>query len=238
MKVCAISDLHGTLPIIGECDVVFICGDLFPLEYDTAYKKCYNWFNSEFADWVESLPCDKVFIIPGNHDFAFASDKSFNMFDPTKEGQYADPNRVNNIIAANPKLKDKLSYLVDEEYTYNGVKIYGTPWCISPSGFAFIDSSGIFYDRIPDCDVLLCHQPPAVKKLGTSKYWSGKEVDYGSKKLSDIIKEKDIKYCFCGHIHSGTHGGVIIDGCKTVFYNVSIKNEDYDVEFPPLYLEI
>ena len=31
MKICAISDIHGYLPKMEECDVVCICGDILPL---------------------------------------------------------------------------------------------------------------------------------------------------------------------------------------------------------------
>ena len=30
--ICGISDLHGNLPEITSCDIVVICGDIFPLD--------------------------------------------------------------------------------------------------------------------------------------------------------------------------------------------------------------
>ena len=56
--------------------------------------------------------------------------------------------------------------------------------------------------------------------------------------LKQKIISKDIKYNFCGHIHTGTHGGITTDECNTIFYNVSIKDEDYKVAFKPTYVEI
>lgn len=221
-KICAISDLHGALPKIEECDVVCICGDLFPLEIQRINSECEYWLDSVFADWIDNLPCSKVIMIAGNHDFYFE-----------RKGYV----KVCNLIKDNPKLKDKLIYLDNDSYWINGeIKVYGCPWCTGPYGWAFVDESGGHYNAIPNCDILLTHQPPKVEKLGCSYPGKVYEQDFGSDKLRDKILSKKIGINFCGHIHTGTHGGITIDGCDTKFYNVSIKDEDYKNIFPPTYV--
>ena len=65
--ICAISDLHGILIDIEPCDLVLICGDTIPLNIQSNSKKTKRWLVNEFKPWCESLPCNKVLFIAGNH---------------------------------------------------------------------------------------------------------------------------------------------------------------------------
>ena len=70
MLVTALSDIHGTLlPIesFKPCELVCICGDISPLNIQGTHKKMRKWLVNEFKPWCESLPCDKVIFIAGNH---------------------------------------------------------------------------------------------------------------------------------------------------------------------------
>ena len=72
MKIKAFSDNHGYLPSIeeiGECDVLCICGDIFPLQEQRDYYGSLSWYLGIFYPWVQSLKCKKVIMIAGNHDF-------------------------------------------------------------------------------------------------------------------------------------------------------------------------
>ena len=69
LKIVAISDIHGLLPELPECDVVCCAGDISPLEYQTDQTQMLGWFYLVFLPWVESLPCKKFVMISGNHDF-------------------------------------------------------------------------------------------------------------------------------------------------------------------------
>jgi predicted phosphohydrolase len=71
MKVTAISDLHGNLIDIEPCDTLLICGDISPLEIQRDYIQMTKWFFNEFQKWIMNLPCDRVILTPGNHDFWF-----------------------------------------------------------------------------------------------------------------------------------------------------------------------
>jgi hypothetical protein len=95
------------------------------------------------------------------------------------------------------------------------------------------------YNKIPECDVLLTHQPPSIGNLGKSFYWDPhKATDWGSDRLRVNLKDKNILVNFSGHVHSGDHERILYPtlGCDTVFYNVSIKNEQYRVAFQPRYI--
>ena len=66
MKTIVMSDLHGYLPdvkTIKEAEVLFVCGDIVPLEIQNDIKKSRIWFYNDFLNWTNSLPVDKVFII-------------------------------------------------------------------------------------------------------------------------------------------------------------------------------
>lgn len=67
MKICAISDIHGELINIPECDVLCIAGDIVELNVQRDNELSKHWFENEFVPWVNKLPCKKVIATPGNH---------------------------------------------------------------------------------------------------------------------------------------------------------------------------
>ena len=70
MKICGISDIHGNLiENIPECDVLCICGDIVTLNAQRNIEASKHWWETKFIKWIDKLPCKKVVVIPGNHDF-------------------------------------------------------------------------------------------------------------------------------------------------------------------------
>ena len=117
MKICAISDTHGYLPDIKPCDILLICGDISPLNYQRSIPLMNDWIDCEFTEWVKNLPCEKVVFIAGNHDLFL-------------ERTPKEIIRDNLSILTNNKAK----YLEDDYYDYLSdtgkiYRIYGTPAC-------------------------------------------------------------------------------------------------------------
>lgn len=227
MKIVGISDIHGNLIDCPECDVLCIAGDIFPLDIQRRYVESVRWMRYKFVPWVESLPCKKVILVAGNHDFLLDSDYSDPLIDLDSPSEF------------NPyELSEKLIYLDKKMVEIDGVTFYGDPTCTGPRGWAFYrrDEHGLF-DSIPNCDVLITHQPPYGKVstvLQEDSFNHGR--NYGAKSLTDRLQQGGVKYCLSGHIHSGLHTGEKIGECMC--YNVSIKDERYVVSYNPFILEI
>jgi len=220
-RIIAISDLHGYLPEIEyETDILLIAGDLFPLEVQRSTSLSEEWLRSEFADWAKNVPAKYIVMVAGNHDFFF------ERVSPIKT----------ELILGEVGLAEKVFYLENTLIEIEGIKIFGCPYCSGPFGWAFCPSDSVDwvkpkYDMIQDCDILLCHQPPKVGKVGCSYPGKPYERNFGSEYLAEVISKKNIGAVVCGHIHGGQHDGVDYNG--TMVYNVSLKDEDYKVNYLP-----
>lgn len=231
VRTTVISDLHGNLPTISECDLLCICGDVIPLNIQNDMHKSKYWFTNDFRKWINNLPCKKVLMIAGNHDkwLEQATDVEITLL------EYAT--------------KYKLKYLKDELYETMGLKIYGTPNCTRFGNWSFMYSSEKLtelFEKIPDnVDILLTHDAPyGMQNVGTITENDSNE-DVGSVELRKAILRAKPKYTFCGHVHSGNHklSEVIhnMDGMTqliTEIANVSLLDESYALVNKPLTLNI
>lgn len=217
MKVLAISDLHGNLPKnLPEADIALICGDIVPLVLQRDEKLVAMWMCSLFTAWAEELPVYKVFFIAGNHDCF--TDKYRRWF---------------------PK-DDKVTYLEDEEIEYvhkdKTYRIYGTPWCKKfGNWFHNLESDKLYkaMSKIPkNLDILMTHEAP----FGETDRPVDSDKHLGSDEIRQAIIEKEPRYVFHGHIHSGSHDISKIGTSK--IYNVSILDEAYEEAYQPLVLEL
>jgi Icc-related predicted phosphoesterase len=237
MKVIALSDLHGYLPEITErVDIVIIPGDIVDLYYQNSTYKSISWFNRIFVPWALDLPCDKVVIIAGNHDFFFQrivenkfAGKNIGIDDPSEYRNYIE-SESSWVVQDELILPKKIVYLQDSLFSYGGKTFYGTPWCPDLSRWAFYKSSDDLkkaFNRIPEnVDVLITHTPGKnVNDTGVSLQRLDKP-EYGSQELTDAVIEKKPKWWFVGHVHSGNH--TITDFYGTNVVNVSIKDEGYE----------
>lgn len=221
------SDLHGYLPEINPCELVLICGDIVPLSAQGSSRYTSRWYERAFKTWAESLPCDKVIFIAGNHELHFPNHYEYykKMF----------PNN------------SKVTYLYHEEYTYLGsdgkeYRIFGTPYCQEFGNWAFmlLDSElREKYSEIPEnLDILLTHDQcygyGDILLQKDCPWATGEHI--GNKPLTEAVLEKQPKYLFTAHLHSVDHNCVMINQTKR--YNVSLKDESYQAVYSPLYLEI
>lgn len=247
MHCLGISDLHGTLPKdLPTCDVVFCAGDISPLEIQSDQTSMVSWFCLVFLPWVESLPCKKFVMISGNHDF-FLQNIHRRLIDESDGYRRYTWRSASDVMKKllPGKLRgkyNKLVYLCDSSYEYEGHRFYGTPWIRDLFNLAFYQDNDTLmekYKNIPkQCDVIITHMPPKIEGLGEviqgGCFNTG--TDYGSPELAEVLKTRDFKYALCGHVHSGQHLPVELDGKKLV--NVSLKNEDYKESYYPFCFEI
>ena len=226
MKICATSDLHGYLPEIDKCDLVLICGDIVSLRSQRYPKSCKKWYTGVFQPWVDSLPCDKVLFIPGNHEVGVEGhdDEYKKLFGPYKK--------------ATILIHEPYEYLSDDGTFY---KIFGTPYCKVFGNWAYMRPNSDLkekFSEIPEgLDILLTHDVAdgyADQSLQDIGY--GTEEHFGTVELRDAILEKKPKYHFSGHIHTADHNLIMIGDTK--HYNVSYIDEKYNPAFKPLYLDI
>jgi len=175
LKICAIADLHGYLPEIPDCDLLLIAGDICP------HKKefwQYHWLITDFKPWLESLKMP-VIGVAGNHDWPFQ-------------------NTPKDVAA----LQLPWTYLQDSETTFNGLKIYGSPYSKQYYEWAFMLEEFKLagkWNQIPDdTDILIVHGPP--KYYGDLVLRGSHE---GSESLTWRIIQVKPKLVVFGHIHEG-----------------------------------
>ena len=87
-KICAISDIHGHLPEIPECDILCICGDIIPLYIQREFAQSIAWLSGPFQKWALEAPCKHVVMIWGNHDFIGERLDKYGCKDPNEEYQW------------------------------------------------------------------------------------------------------------------------------------------------------
>lgn len=119
MKICAISDLHGILPSVPECDVLCIAGDVVDLIVQRSSDESDAWWSTAFITWANKLSCKKIFVVPGNHDIYIEQLYNGLIKDTTLQ-EFKD--KISLLT------NDKVVFLIDKLYEYEGVKFYGTPW--------------------------------------------------------------------------------------------------------------
>ena len=227
MKICGISDIHGDLSVkILPCDVLCICGDIVPLEVQVNSKKSKRWLKELFIPWCSKQPCKKVLVVGGNHDF-FLWHHPLQMKEMVKE-------------------EEKIEYLLNEGYEFEGVKFFGTPLCKEFGYWAFMypyDEQDRILDKAleewgKNIDVLLTHDSPYGVSdiiLDKSCPWATDE-HIGNKSLEAFIIKTAPKLHLHGHLHSTNHDEEILGVTKV--YCVSILGEQYTIEYEPQYFDI
>ena len=234
MKIASVSDLHGNLITypstywkgLEECEVLFICGDIIPLDIQFNSVKSLEWLTKEFKPWAEALPVEKIFLTAGNHDAFFERhpDGARSLF-PTFEKVTYLPN-------------DYAEYLSTQDSKL--YKIFGTPYCHTFGMWPFMRDEETLkekYSEIPEnIDILFCHDAPYGVSDICYQFYQWDKGHKGCPVLRDAILEKKPKYCFHGHLHSTNHEEELLGDTKV--YNTSILNEDYKITYDPVILEI
>ena len=229
IKILVTSDLHGNLPNINEeFDLLMICGDICPA-HDHYYAYQIEWIEYEFINWVNTLPFKnddaKVVITWGNHDFI-----GEQITDKAKK--YLEELTNNRLKILNFE-EYVFPYTNMENMEKKNIRIFGTPYCKTFGNWAFMRDMDILkekYENIPEnIDILITHDAPTLGNLGLIQEGRNNGVMAGNTALDDIILKRKPKYVFCGHIHTGNHNLIEIEGVKMA--NVAYINEYYRPQF-------
>lgn len=221
MRIGALSDMHGLLPKVAPCELLFICGDTIPMNCEPNIEGSLGWLERYFIPWIEEIPVDQVYLIAGNHDMVF---------------ERSEHRAIDTLSVC-----DKVHYLNCESEYYisnDGLmyKIYGSPYCKVYGNWSFMIDDDAIYERMSnmpeDIDFLLTHDAP----YGISDICRNDGVHIGNKAIREIILEKKPKYNFHGHLHSSNHEMELLGDTKV--YGVSILDESYKREYSVLYLNI
>ena len=226
LKLNVTSDLHGILPdYVEEFDLMLICGDICPAhDHYVAYQK--EWIENEFVEWIKKLPFkeswSKVVMTPGNHDF---------VFERNTQAYYDRLNQMTDgrlVVLRNKTYEFR--YIDRASGDVKELSIFGTPYCQHFGRWAFMRDDDVLekkFDEMPKfVDILISHSSPDIAGYGYVDYGTSYQRNAGCPILAHAIKEKQPRYAFYGHIHSGDHTLKEIDG--TMMANVSLCDEAYD----------
>jgi Icc-related predicted phosphoesterase len=186
MKIVCISDLHGNLPEIPQCDLLLIAGDVCPTtDHRAPFQE--RWLRTTFSAWLRKVPARKIIVVWGNHDI---------------------------VAETNPRMVEvPCTVLTDELVEWEGLRIYGLPWQRRFYDWAFnLDEPELClkYDAIPECDVIVSHGPPFMFGDLTDR---GEHV--GCQAFLGAIERTGCTLAVYGHIHDG-YGQYQYGDCRLV----------------------
>lgn len=229
LNIVATSDLHGYLPkITKSADIMLLAGDVSPLNIQRNKILVWEWFSTDFSEWVKNLPVEKVYMIAGNHDF----------IDDWSEHKIFDFEKL---------FDGKLKYLRNETKNHidNGGcswSIFGTPYCHIFGSWPHMVSDEYMkelFKEIPDkVDIIISHDPPygvgQIDCILEAKRWSNQPPEHlGNIPLRNRLEEIDFKLLVAGHIHSGSKDLFEFNSGQCV--NVSLLDENYCDFYEPFY---
>lgn len=178
MKICTLSDIHGHLPTVPECDLLLIAGDICP-PWDHAPWFQDQWLRSNLNPWLKSLPVKQVVMCWGNHDF----------------------------IGEAPEIPElACEILTDRSFNYEGINIWGSPWQLPFCDWAFNlpeEELAEKYNKIPDdTHVIITHGPPfGYGDLAPPHFQRTEWEHVGSKSLIKRMEAIKPLLVVTGHIH-------------------------------------
>ena len=174
------------------------------------YDREFDHFN----EWLLTIPAKERIVIAGNHDGYFEDKNPFEI----------------------KKMLTNGTYLFNDSCRVGKYKIWGSPYTPRFGNWSFmyrtVEEAQTIWSMIPeDTDIVITHGPP-VGILDKVEYPSSHVGCYWLRKKIFQIKPK--LHIF-GHIHQ-SRGMEIIDGIT--FMNVSVIDENFEVTFKPMEIEL
>jgi len=210
-------DLHEDMPsCLPKADILVHAGDFTNVGGRDEVENFGRWTQQLLDDGVVH---DVVFVA-GNHDL--------NMPLTAKRPEVREAQeRMKQELVDRPHVH----YLEDTGCEVRGLHFWGTPWTTlfgRDWAFQLKDMEDPQYgldgkfSAIPvsRCDVLVSHQPPLGQGDNTSACHG-----VGSRTLLNRVLQANPLLHVFGHVHSG-HGVSTRDGCRTIFVNAAVCDED------------
>jgi hypothetical protein len=228
MRIVALSDQHGHLPDIPQCDLLIVAGDICPDRFGPvlamhAPEQQRSWFDRHLRPWLAAAPAAHKLLTWGNHDWC---------------GQACG---FHDDSPAQASTTD-LQILVDEATsvpTSDGpISVWATPWSNRFMNWAFMKAPGeleAVYAKIPEgIDVLVSHRPPYGCGDRSFDVGSGRVEDLGSRELLAAIERVRPRLVICGHIHDG-YGRAEYEGIPIC--NVTLVDDQYRIVHAPTVID-
>jgi hypothetical protein len=229
VRIVALSDLHGFLPELPECDLLIAAGDVCPDRIGVHWafrhpERQKAWFDRHLRPWLARAPAAHKILTWGNHDWC---------------GQACDFRSSRPLHASTAELQ----ILVDEATALSSgatsISIWASPWSNPFMHWAFMAEPARLanvYAQIPaGLDILVSHQPPYGYGDASPNVRTGGVEHLGSRELLAAIARVRPKLVVCGHIHEG-HGRYESDGVP--IYNVSVVDEQYRLVHSPTVIDL
>lgn len=231
MRVCCVSDLHGRLPVIPECDVLVIAGDLCPdierVGWDAGLmaRGQLDWLETAYSKWERTVPARHIFYTPGNHDWIVT------LPDTLRTRMFVDEGVEVSTVGSGSAwaLGDAP---IDQK---PAVRFWFTPWvnyCGHWNWQMMAFDRAKKFEEVPyilPIDLLVSHSPPYDC---VDKTYSGEPV--GCRALRDVIQRRQPRYSVFGHIHEGQRYGREGRVGGTKCFNVAMWGPKWE----PLVLDI
>jgi Icc-related predicted phosphoesterase len=206
--VCFISDTHN------KHNKLIIPECDFLIHSGDISSMGYEYEIVNFLKWFSKQPAKYKIFTVGNHDWLFERNRSL----------------------AKSLIPENVIYLEDESIEIDELNFYGSPVQLNFCNWAFNrseESLARYWSNIPNnTDILITHSPA----YGVLDDVNNNDKHLGSQSLYDSIMNRvKCKISVFGHIHSG-HGTKKIN--NTLFINASNLDENYQVAYNPIIVEI